>query len=35
MIYTIPAHWTLDGTAFMPSWKLSAGDAETIRLLYG
>jgi len=35
MIYTVPAHWTLDGTAFMPSWKLSAGDAETIRLLYG
>ena len=34
MIYTIPAHWTLDGRAFMPSWKLSAGDAETIRLLY-
>jgi hypothetical protein len=35
MIYTIPAHWTLDGRAFMPSWKLSEGDAETIALLYG
>lgn len=35
MIYTIPAHWTLDGQAFMPSWKLSDGDAETIRVLYG
>ena len=35
MIYTIPAHWTLDGRAFMPSWKLSEGDAETMRVLYG
>lgn len=34
MIYTIPAHWTLDGRAFMPSSKLSDGDRETIRLLY-
>jgi hypothetical protein len=35
MIYTIPAHWTTNGRAFMPSPKLSAGDAETIRVLYG
>jgi serralysin len=34
MIYTIPASWTLDGRAFMPSWKLSAGDKATIRKLY-
>lgn len=34
MIYTIPAHWTLDGSSFMPSWKLSPGDAATIRKLY-
>jgi serralysin len=35
MIYTIPAHWTLDGRSFMPSWKLSDSDRETIALLYG
>jgi serralysin len=35
MIYTIPASWTLDGRSFMPSWKLSPGDAEKIRVLYG
>lgn len=35
MIYTIPAHWTLDGKPFMPSWKLSKGDRETIGMLYG
>lgn len=35
MIYTIPASWTLDGRSFMPSWKLSAGDAEIIKRLYG
>ncbi len=35
MIYTIPAHWTLDGKAFMPSSKLSDGDRETIAMLYG
>ena len=34
MIYTIPAHWTTNGKSFMPSWKLSAGDAATIRKLY-
>lgn len=34
MIYTIPAHWTSNGKSFMPSWKLSAGDAATIRKLY-
>lgn len=35
MIYTIPASWTIDGRSFMPSWKLSAGDATTICQLYG
>lgn len=35
MIYTIPAHWTTDGASFMPSSSLSAGDALTIRKLYG
>lgn len=35
MIYPIPASWTLDGRSFAPSWKLSAGDADTIRQLYG
>lgn len=35
MIYTIPAHWTTDGRSFMPSSQLSAGDAATIRRLYG
>lgn len=35
MIYTIPSHWTTNGKSFMPSWKLSAGDAATIRMLYG
>ena len=34
MIYTIPSHWTTNGRSFMPSWKLSAGDAATIRKLY-
>jgi serralysin len=34
MIYTIPSQWTADGKSFMPSWKLSAGDAATIRKLY-
>lgn len=34
MIYTIPSNWTLDGKSFMPSWKLSAGDTETIKRLY-
>ncbi|NLF55331.1 MAG: hypothetical protein GX576_13215 [Thauera phenolivorans] len=34
MIYTIPSNWTLDGKSFMPSWKLSEGDVETIRKLY-
>ncbi len=34
MIYTVPKHWTLDGSSFMPSWKLSAGDAATITKLY-
>jgi hypothetical protein len=35
MIYTIPARWTADGRHFMPSWKLSTGDAATIKKLYG
>lgn len=35
MIYTIPSTWTTDGKSFMPSWKLSSGDAATIRKLYG
>lgn len=35
MVYTIPAHWTTDGASFMPSPRLSAGDALTIRKLYG
>lgn len=35
MIYTILPHWTLDGVAFMPSSKLSDGDADTILQLYG
>lgn len=34
MIYTIPKTWTTNGRSFMPSWKLSAGDAATIRRLY-
>jgi serralysin len=34
MIYTIPTNWTLDGKSFMPSWKLSEGDAATIKRLY-
>lgn len=34
MIYTIPPQWTTDGRSFMPSWKLSDGDAATIRKLY-
>lgn len=34
MIYTIPTNWTLDGKSFMPSWKLSVGDAATIKRLY-
>tara|TARA_Y100001972_G_scaffold120487_1_gene163127 strand:+ start:1846 stop:2475 length:630 start_codon:yes stop_codon:yes gene_type:complete len=35
MIYTVPPTWTEDKRSFMPSWKLSAGDAATIRKLYG
>jgi serralysin len=35
MIYTIPEHWTLNGKSFMPSWKLSPGDAATIKRIYG
>lgn len=35
MIYTIPGHWTTDGRSFMPSPRLSDGDAATIRRLYG
>jgi serralysin len=35
MIYTVPKHWTTDGKGFMPSWKLSKGDAATIKSLYG
>lgn len=35
MIYTIPSHWTTDGRSFMPSPRLSDGDAATIRRLYG
>lgn len=34
MIYTIPSWWTTDGKSFMPSWKLSPGDAATIVKLY-
>lgn len=34
MIYTIPDRWTLNGKSFMPSWKLSKGDAATIKWLY-
>lgn len=34
MIYTIPSTWTTDGKSFMPSWKLSPGDAATIGKLY-
>ena len=34
MIYTVPSHWTTDGRSFMPSSKLSDGDAATIRKLY-
>ena len=34
MIYTIPSNWTTDGRSFMPSPKLSDGDAATIRRLY-
>jgi len=34
MIYTIPTHWTMDGRSFMPSPRLSPGDAGTIRRLY-
>jgi len=35
MIYTVPPNWTTNGASFMPSWKLSQGDAEAIRKLYG
>lgn len=35
MIYTVPPNWTTNGKSFMPSWKLSAGDAATIKKLYG
>ena len=34
MIYTIPAGWTINKKSCTPSWKLSAGDAATIRKLY-
>ncbi len=34
MIYTIPLQWTTNGKSFMPSWKLSKGDAATIRMMY-
>ncbi|MBZ0116278.1 MAG: matrixin family metalloprotease [Sandaracinaceae bacterium] len=34
MIYTIPSSWTTNHKSFMPSWKLSEGDAATIRKLY-
>ena len=34
MIYTVPSHWTTDGRSFMPSPRLSEGDAATIRRLY-
>lgn len=35
MIYTVPGHWTTDGRSFMPSPRLSKGDAATILALYG
>ena len=35
MIYTVPAHWTTDGSSFLPSPRLSEVDAATIRKLYG
>ena len=35
MIYTVPKNWTTDGKSFMPSPRLSDGDAATIRKLYG
>jgi hypothetical protein len=35
MIYTVPERWTLNGKSFIPSWKLSKGDAATIKKLYG
>ncbi|TWO72401.1 hypothetical protein FN976_06780 [Caenimonas sedimenti] len=35
MIYTVPAHWTTDGSSFLPSPRLSTGDKATIRKLYG
>jgi hypothetical protein len=35
MIYTVPERWTLNNKSFMPSWKLSKGDAATIKRLYG
>jgi hypothetical protein len=35
MIYTVPPNWTTNGKSFMPSWKLSPGDAATIKKLYG
>jgi hypothetical protein len=34
MIYTVPERWTLNGKSFIPSWKLSKGDAATIKKLY-
>lgn len=34
MIYTVPPTWTKDGASFMPSSKLSPGDAATILKLY-
>ena len=35
MIYAVPPHWTIDGKGFVPSWKLSPGDAATSQKLYG
>lgn len=35
MIYTVPSAWTTDGKSFMPSPRLSKGDAATIKKLYG
>jgi len=34
MIYTIPSRWTTNGKSFVPSSKLSTGDAFTIKRLY-
>lgn len=35
MIYTVPAHWTLDGKSYLPSPRPSAGDKATLLKLYG